>query len=368
MRRYEKFYLRRSKLIDLDDMRDVAPARRCYYYGLDYLRAVMSLAVVAWHIHLFGVSALFDKNGFIHHAITLADIINFHFLLLAVPVFFLISLFLFFDHDKIHDCYFKNRIKKIACLYGFWLGSFFLLYAWRYGFAPLLPSDGKNLLLKITSGWSTLYYFFFSLLLMTCLARVVVSWPRSVLWLMLVLSLFSLWGAAFLVKIGVAPNYLVAYWNPLNFIPYVFIARLLSGTTDKDPFAFLFSPPFFLLLLGFVFAICFEWQWMINGNNFQYNDCALPSYTRVSLVLGAVIVFCLSFLIRHRPNRLIRFLSDYSLGLYCLHGYVSLLVYERTVGALGGHGVASLIAFFVIVPVSLMLAVVFRRLLGRRLI
>lgn len=347
-------------------MQDTLSVRRRYYYGFDYLRAIMSLAVVAWHIHLFGISSLFDKSGFTHHAITLSDVINFQLLLLAVPVFFLISLFLFFDHYKTHDRYFKNRIKKIAGLYGFWLGIFFLFYAWCYGFVPLLPSDGKNLLMKIISGWSTLYYFFFSLFVMTCLARVVVSWPRYLLWLLLVLSLISLWGAAFLVKIGVAPNYLVAYWNPLNFVPYVFIARLLSGTTDKDLFT-LFSLPFFLLLLGFVFAACFEWQWMINCNNFSYNDCALPSYTRVSLVLGAFIIFRLSWFIRRRPNRLIRFLSDYSLGLYCLHGYVSLLVYETIFKTLEGHG-APFIAFIIIVPVSLAVAVVLRRLVGRRLI
>jgi peptidoglycan/LPS O-acetylase OafA/YrhL len=326
----------------------------------------MSLAVVAWHIHLFGISTLFDKRLFSHHAITFSDIMNFQFLLLAVPVFFLISLFLFFDHYKTHDGYFKNRIKRIACLYGFWLGLFFLFYVWRYGFSPLLPTDGKNLLMKITSGWSTLYYFFFSLLIVTCLARMVVLVPRYVVWLLFILSLLSLWGVAFLVKIGVAPNYLVAYWNPLNFVPYVFIARLFSGIADQDLFNFSFLS-FSLLLLGFVFAACFEWQWMICGQHFQYNDCALPAYTRVSLVLGAILVFRLSWFIHRRPNRLIRFLSDYSLGIYCLHGYASLLVYKRIVSTLGSHG-APLIAFLLIVSLSLAAAVFLRRLLGRRLI
>lgn len=345
---------------------DALSLRPSYYYGFDYLRAFMSLAVVAWHLQVFGISALFDKNEFLRHAISFSDIINFHLLLLAVPVFFLISLFLFFDHYKTHDRYFKNRIKKISGLYGFWLGLFLLFYAWRYGFVSLLPTDGKDLLVKITSGWSTLYYFFFSLLLMTCLARIVARMRRSIVWLLLVISLASLWGAAFLVKIGAAPNYLVAYWNPLNFVPYVFIARLWADNADKH-LCPLRALPFFLLSVGFVFAAFFEWQWMINSNNFQYNGSALPAYTRVSLVLAAVIVFCWSFLLRHRPNRLIRFLSDYSLGLYCLHGYVSLLVYDKIV-KMTNKPFSSIIAFISIILISLAVAVGLRRLLGRRLV
>jgi len=347
-------------------MQNTVSDRRRYYDGFDCLRAVMSLAVVAWHLHLFGVSTLFDERGFFHHTISLSDVINFHLLLLAVPVFFLISLFLFFDRYKIRGHYFRDRIKKILCLYGFWLGLFFLFYACRYGFSSLLPADGKNLLIKIVSGWSTLYYFFFSLLLMTCLARMVVLVPRPVVWLLCVLSLLSLWTMALLVKMGVVAGYWVAYWNPLNFVPYVFIARLFSDTAGQDLSTFS-SLSFLLLLLGFIVAASFEWQWMICGRNFQYNDCAMPAYTRVSLVLGAFIVFRLSWFIRRRPNRLIRFLADYSLGLYCLHGYVSLLVYERIIKHLGGHG-APLIAFFIIVSASLAAAVVLRRLVGRRLV
>ena len=348
-------------------MPETVSATRRYYYGFDYLRAVMALAVVAWHIHLFGISSLFDQRAISPHALTISNIVNFQFLLLAVPFFFLISLFLFFDHyHKTHGHYFNNRIKKIACLYGFWLGLFFLFYGRRCGLSPLLPVDGKDLIIKIVSGWSTLYYFFFSLLVMTCLARIVVSLPRQVVWMLCILSLSSLWGIVFLVKIGVAPNCLVAYWNPLNFLPYVFIARLFSGISDQDLSTFSLLPVF-LLLLGVVLAAGFEWQWMISSQNFPYNDCAFPAYTRVSLALGAILVFRLSWFIRRRPHRLIRFLSDYSLGLYCLHGYVSLLIYERIVSTRGGQG-APLIAFLLIVSLSLAAAVVLRRLLGRQLI
>jgi len=347
-------------------VQDTLSLRPSYHYGFDYLRAFMSLAVVAWHLRIFGISALFDKNEFVRHAISFSDIINFHLLLLAVPVFFLISLFLSFEKGVMNNSYFSRRVGRIAGLYGFWLSFFFLIYGWRSGFASLGPASGKDLLVKIASGWSTLYYFFFSLLLMTCLARIVARMRRAIVWLLLVVSLASLWGTAFLVKIGAAPNYLVAYWNPLNFVPYVFIARLLADNADKN-----LCPPrallFFLLAVGFVFAAFFEWQWMISSNNFQYNDSALPAYTRVSLVLAAVMVFCWSFLIRHRPNRLIRFLSDYSLGLYCLHGYVSLLLYDKIV-TMTNKPFSSMIAFISIIMISLAVAVVLRRLLGRWLL
>jgi len=337
-----------------------------YHYGFDYLRAFMSLAVVAWHRHLFGMSALFNKNEFSRQAIALSDIINFHFLMLPVPVFFLISIFLFFEHYAEGKHYFSLRIRRIACLYGFWLGLAFLLHGYRYGFSPLLPSSGPDLLMRILSGWSTLYYFFPSLLIMTCIAMLVVHCQRIIVWLLLVISLLSLWGVSLLVRIGVVPQVMVAFWNPLNFVPYVFIARLLSDKTNQISKDF-FPIPFLFLLSGVFFTACVEWKYLQSINNFQFNYCYLPTYTRISLVLEAVMVFCLSFLVRHRPYRLIRFLSDYSLGLYCLHMYVILMVYDQIV--INYHvQMAPLMAFVAIVSLSLIIAVAFRRLVGKYLI
>ena len=52
-----------------------------YFHGFDYLRAVMSVAIVAWHIQLFGASNLFDLKNFAGHDIVLSDVINFVFIL-----------------------------------------------------------------------------------------------------------------------------------------------------------------------------------------------------------------------------------------------------------------------------------------------
>lgn len=340
-----------------------------YHYGFDYLRAFMSLAVVAWHLRVFGLSGFFDPEGYRHHFITFSDIINMQVLLLAVPVFFLVSLFLYFEHGAMDNHYFVRRVRKIAGLYGFWLAVFLVIYGCSYGFSSLVPVGGWDLLRKIISGWGSLYYFFFSLLLLTCLARFIAPFPRRLVWLLLAVSLAVLWVMDLLVKSGVTSGSLVAYWNPVNFLPYLFLARLFADYNGRQD---LTSNPFplalfILLTMGCVLAAVGEWHWLISGHNFAYNDCALPCYTRVSLALGAAIVFRLSWFIRYRPNYVVRFLADYSLGLYCLHGYASWFLYHRLVATPDNHG-ATVMAFGLIVLISLLVSMVLRSLLGRELI
>jgi hypothetical protein len=76
-----------------------------------------------------------------------------------------------------------------------------------------------------------LYYFFFSLLLLTGLAPLVAFLSLSGVRLLLGLSLAALAVAPWLAARGQAPAVLAAYWNPLNFLPYLFAARLLAELT-----------------------------------------------------------------------------------------------------------------------------------------
>ena len=91
------------------------------WHGIDYLRAFMSLAVIAWHMRLFGISPLFDVNGYATHRIQFSDLINFNLLLLAVPVFFLISIFLQIEKSmkKSADYSFYRHGDDTTCLFSF---------------------------------------------------------------------------------------------------------------------------------------------------------------------------------------------------------------------------------------------------------
>ena len=51
--------------------------------GFDYLRAIMSVFVVVWHMKGAGQSLIFSDQ-YHKHVFTISDFVNFHILLLAV--------------------------------------------------------------------------------------------------------------------------------------------------------------------------------------------------------------------------------------------------------------------------------------------
>lgn len=318
----------------------------------------MSFAVVAWHIQLFGASNLFNAKNFAGHDIVFSDIINLYFLLLAVPVFFLMSLFLFFQKIWIDPFYFKKRIARLLLLYVFWDGLWLFLWGYLTDFSNLFPSSLRAILISVVSGWCSPYYFFFSLILLTCIARVTVCLSSYVLWLLLAISLSLLWFFPLIVKIYGEYHFLVAYWNPFNFLPYVFIAALFFRYFRKGylrPSSKYFK--FFMVCLFFVFiaTAIFEWQWIRDVNYFKYNGLAIPPYTRISVVAGGSLVFCLSFFIKRPVYRIIKFLSKYSLGLYCLHGF-AIIFYGKLIGSPNDFP-GKFFEFLVVISVSLLSAV-----------
>ena len=95
--------------------------------GIDYLRGFMSIAVVALHIEGIGIfkSLIFHNSRYIDHSFGFSDFINFHLLLSAVPVFIVISCFLFTSKSpSLKD--FMNKTSKIFLLFVFWSSSYII--------------------------------------------------------------------------------------------------------------------------------------------------------------------------------------------------------------------------------------------------
>jgi fucose 4-O-acetylase-like acetyltransferase len=120
-----------------------------------------------------------------------------------------------------------------------------------------------------------------------------------------------------------------------------------------------------LLSVCIITSIC-EWLWFLDGNNFGYNGSAFPSLTRISVVAGAGFCFLISFYV-HRPSpSVIRYLSDYSLGLYCLHGFV--YWYYEKYKILMGFSFHNAINLIIVVGISLTVSILLRRVLRTGLI
>src|SRR6187551_1367345 len=90
-----------------------------HIHGFDSLRAFFSVCVVAVHSGYFAPSGIFDRSLCSSHLFSRSDFVNFYVLLLAVPVFALISCFLMAMRPST-DERLMQRVTRAAKLLLFW--------------------------------------------------------------------------------------------------------------------------------------------------------------------------------------------------------------------------------------------------------
>jgi len=287
--------------------------------GIDYLRAFFSVCVVAVHLNYLFPSLIFDKRRYPEHTFGASDLVNFYVLCLAVPVFVLISTYLYATRPT-DTAGLGRRLWRIVRLLVFW-SVLFQVY-WLGGFAAVknVPvREPDKLGLYLMSGGNTYYYFFESLAIITVVTHAATRLPGRVVW-----GLF----AASTVLVGVLPllheelhyRFLAHHANPLNFLPYAFagvgLARLSAagGERARD----LVGVGCLILALP---AAVLDWTVYVDPCFFEINQYAIPAYTRPSLVLLAVAVLVLAVRSRMPTNPVVRFMAVHSLGVYCLHPF-----------------------------------------------
>lgn len=97
-------------------------------YRLDTLRALSIVLVLLWHLQPFRFSALTEGRI---SAIPqeLVSVFNWQLTLIAVPTFYVISLYLFYSHQPtITLSYLGYRLRRLAKLYVFWTAIQFTVY------------------------------------------------------------------------------------------------------------------------------------------------------------------------------------------------------------------------------------------------
>ncbi|WP_285719166.1 acyltransferase [Pelosinus sp. IPA-1] len=290
-----------------------------YYPGFDYLRAFFCIAIVGWHTKVFGYAHILDKS-LDTFRVTLPDIIYANILLLGVPLFHQVSLFLYIQNRKRND-YFIGRIKKLGFLYLFWtLVSVVFLYD-GMDFNKVISLD-----YWIAAGYTHIY-FIFSLIVTTivtellCLlsSRVSENKFRVLTVLLLLASCMVLIFRIPLYELLKTSHYaylIVAFYSPINFIPYVFTAMLIAHYWKKSSSSLLGM----LFLLSSLFVV-WEWKSQVNVFNLGQGGLLISPYARLSLVMTASLVMCLVLKITQRAPNLILQISNLSLGVYITHYY-----------------------------------------------
>jgi hypothetical protein len=314
------------------------PADSKYYFGFDYLRAILSLMVVAWHMRLFGMSQIFNPNNFQNHEFMLSDIINFHFFLLAVPTFFLISLFLFsLRIEEKGFSYFKSRIMEIFLIVIFW--AFFYHVFEGFDALPEITRSLPVFVSFILEGYAPVNYFFVSLIILYTILYFARNIETRTLVILFLISLSLLWifpqSVITLNSSSIQMDQylrtftiLAGFMSPFNFVPLVFASLILRDIIQNktklkniDLVSLKKKLPYFvvILLVLFIIASVFEWIWMPNGNFFEFNGSGLPAYTRISVIIGGIILFLFSLSIDKKPGKTVQFMSRNSFGLFCIH-------------------------------------------------
>ena len=302
--------------------------------GFDVLRAVCSIAVVAAHLGYVAPSLIFDRARWREHEFIWSDAVNFYGLLLAVPVFVMISCYLVAIS---HQPHLAKRNWRIGRLFLFWAVMLNLYSTGFVGAISGVPRSPIGLLLYFTSGLGTPVYFFISLMITVTVA----AWARTKASIVVGVLM-----AASTLLIGILP--LVArqtgrpewchHHLPLNFVPYPFAAVLATRVSpSRIPVGICL-----MLATGVLLAIL-DWTCYVDSLFFAVNSFALPAYTRPSLVFLATGVVLAATRISRHPGAIIRFMSEHSLALYCLHPFL-LSIASRGSVAMGMHGLVGFAA------------------------
>jgi surface polysaccharide O-acyltransferase-like enzyme len=286
--------------------------------GLDYLRAVFSVCVVAVHLNYVFQSLIFDPRQYRAHSFTASDFVNFYVLCLAVPVFVLISTFLY-ARKPADGRGLRRRLGRLLRLLVFWSVLLQVFRLTGIGAVKSLPHDAQDWPLFLMSGGNTVYYFFLALAVVTAVTHYAARLPGRAVWVLFALSTLVV-GVLPLVHRATGILLVAHHSNPLNFVPYAFagvgLARLYEAGAGRT-----LSRVGLACLALAVPAALLDWTVYVDECFFRINEFAIPAYTRPSLVFLAVAVLVPAVRSGARGNAVVGFMAYHSLGVYCLHPF-----------------------------------------------
>jgi hypothetical protein len=294
-------------------------------YGFDYLRALMSIFVVIWH--LTGAENRGDYYGNPQvYSPPVADIMSFNVFLMAVPSFFFVSFFLYGIANPTKT-QLVQRLSRYLTLYLFWVlvvCLFFGGYRFLDGVVSSVFSSPVSAYLTLFSGAGSIYYFFIDLFVLTIILHFALKIGTLLNGVFLVVSLLLVFSMPTLaveslkaIQPGSFKASLFTYWSPINFLPYVFLAALVALNLE-----FVKKHRKHLILLGVVPAtafIIYEWSVLPSKAFILLDGHIIPAYMRTSLIFSTFLVSCVFLFLQRKPGVLVMFMSKYSLALYCLH-------------------------------------------------
>ncbi|NJM21682.1 MAG: acyltransferase family protein [Richelia sp. SM1_7_0] len=279
--------------------------------SLDVLKAISIIFVLIWHLR--PLSFILNKNTHIIIFITAKIVrdLELQLCLTAVPLFYIVSLYLFFL-KKPDNKYFLFRIRKIFKIFAFWSifhYIFFLIVtkevpklSWEIiiGLKPSLPFVGDSV-----------FYFLFNLICLTTFAFLYqkINSTKLIRMVNYIIIIFCL----IFFEASCINNSLIPYHWLINFIIYVPIAYYLVNKPNEIlKYKFFYFAAYILFSLHDIYLRTYSY---------------FPSiYGRISIVCGALTIFCFIYSLKIKDSWYIQKLSKYSLGLFAIHKYWQCLI------------------------------------------
>ncbi len=278
----------------------------------------MSIFVVVWHTGGAGHSLINSKTEHLEHVFTVSDFVNFHLLLLAVPTFIFMSIFLYAT-KPIATTRLRKSLVRGSILLTFW-PSVMILYIGGYqAILAMVPDSPVGFIYVVLRAGNTNYYFFSSLMVCLFTAHIFLLLNPRVKLLLFLFSVALLASLPELTRWTRFPQ-LSAYWSPLNFIAITFAAVLTAQNKDL-----ILRNRRALLALSFFLYVLFsvlEWRFSVGEIFFAGQGYALPIYTRTSLMFAVFALIVIALDPRIKSVGLVKYMATYSLGLYCLHPFL----------------------------------------------
>lgn len=273
-----------------------------------------SIAVLTLHC---GVFSSLEK---VHYALYYA--VRYHIEFCAVPVFFLLSTFLFVQKKQGY----LKQIQYIFLLYILWRSIHFLIAQ------DISSINFQDLhierLLRWIIGEESPTYFLLDLSLVLSAAFLIITLDKKYQFLkntkcllaLNALSIFLMLGSHALFQII---GFTLGYNNPCLYIVYATLpfAFFLNYRGVKIEYLLLLLYIFFIFIDFFLQSIIFQ---PMHFKPRAYSYIVYFPYARISIALQAFLIIAFMKNIKKEPIYIIKVLSKYSLGIYLIH---SLFIY-----------------------------------------
>ena len=339
-----------------------------HLYGIDYLRVILCIGVVALHSNIFSLANCYvgmDPGNPWYYRLLV-----YNYFWCAVPTFYTLSLFLFFRRISSNESYIGTRLKKVVIIYIFWaIVDFILLNGGNaFNIIKSCTTYGGLLLLLMSNG--TIAYFLFNLIYLTVFSALLhlfmrkpSRWKTIAFWCLFVLSLLCMTNSIEIAaKITGSTEFAnaLSYNNPALFFPYIFLAYILNKIIENVKHV---KISIIVMTIGWIgFAIC---DYYLRANGLILDTRNYESLGRISLVFESGLLVLLSCIlsekIKHVPL-IIKKISEASMTIYITHTII--LLFIRTNFASIGISPDGLLVFILTFSLSAIFAIVIKNVKG----